>query len=290
MSRILELFGIPTSDSDLDWAATVANQRCPFLNGACVKIRKSQPEIAIGACAVAHGRNRLPLAICPHGLKRNSTVFTDCIHLLPRHRPGNEFHLLPEVRIPGGSVDYFLASANEGKVADFVAIELQALDTTGTVWPERQRFLRGVGVDTGDMEHLSAKPFGINWKMSAKTILVQLRHKVRTLESVNKHLVLVIQDSFLDYMRREFAFDHIQEANPDDALQIHAYRFAATGDGNRLRLSERLSTDSAGVERCLGLQASPNVALDDMVAVIESRLSDQTLLNVVTNAPTSPLP
>ena len=145
-------------------------------------------------------------------------------------------------------------------------------------------------MDTDDSEHLSAKPFGINWKMSAKTILVQLRHKVRTLESVNKHLVLVIQDTFLDYMRREFAFDHVQEANPDDALQIHAYRFAETDAGNRLRLSERLGTDSAGVERCLGLQASPNVALGDMISAIERRLSDQTLLNVVSNAPTTPRP
>lgn len=284
MSRILELFGSSTADSDLDWAETAASQRCPFLNGPCVKIRKSQPDTAIGACAVAHGRNCLPLVICPHRLAQNSTVFVDCIHLLARHRPGNEFHLIPDVRIPGGSVDYFLASANDRKVIDFVAIELQALDTTGTVWPERQRFLQSAGVATDDQERLSAKPFGINWKMSAKTILVQLHHKIKTLEAVDKRLALVVQDSFLDYMRREFDFDHVRDANPDDALQLHAYRFRTSPDGNRLRLSERLSTDSAGVERCLGLQASPNVALDDMFSAIERRLSDETVLNIIANA------
>ena len=284
MSRILELFGSPAAESGHDWAETVASQRCPFLNGACVKIRKSQPDTAIGACAVAHGRNRLPLVICPHRLAQNSTVFVDCIHLLARHSPGNEFHLIPEVRIPGGSVDYFLASVNDRKVVDFVAIELQALDTTGTVWPERQRFLQSVGVSTGDDEHTSTKPFGINWKMSAKTILVQLHHKIKTLEAVDKRLALVVQDSFLDYMRREFDFDHVRDANRDDALQFHAYQFRTSPGGNGLRLSERLSTDSAGVERCLGLQASPNIALDDMFSAIERRLSDETLLNVIANA------
>jgi len=58
------------------------------------------------------------------------------------HEPGNELHIVSEVSIPGGSVDYFLVSAKDGKVKDFVGIELQTLDTTGTVWPERQRLLK----------------------------------------------------------------------------------------------------------------------------------------------------
>ena len=180
-------------------------------------------------------------------------------------------------------MDYFLVSAHDCKVSDFVAIELQALDTTGTVWPERQRFIRSAGVDTGDSEHLSGKPFGINWKMTAKTILVQLHHKVASLESVNKNLVLVVQDAFLEYIRGEFEFDHVQTASPDDTLQFHSYEFETTSTGNRLRLVERLSTDSIGVEKCLGLQTSPNVELDDIVSAIERRLSDDTVLNVVSS-------
>jgi hypothetical protein len=34
--------------------------------------------------------------------------------------------------------------------------------------------------------------------------LVQLHHKIRTFKGVNKHLVLVVQDRLLDYMRRNF--------------------------------------------------------------------------------------
>lgn len=57
---------------------------------------------------------------------------------------------------------------------------------------------------------LKSKPqVGMNWKMTAKTILMQLHHKVETFEHVNKHLALVIQDFFVDYMRKQFRFDHI---------------------------------------------------------------------------------
>ena len=43
--------------------------------------------------------------------------------------------------------------------------------------------------------------FGMNWKMTAKTILVQLHHKVDTFENLNRKLVLVLQQPLLDYMR-----------------------------------------------------------------------------------------
>ena len=55
----------------------------------------------------------------------------------------------------------------------------------------------------------SKKSFGMNWKMTAKTILVQLHHKVVTFEAVNKHLVLVVQNHMLEYMESQFKFDHI---------------------------------------------------------------------------------
>jgi hypothetical protein len=95
---------------------------------------QSQPEIAIGTCSVGYSDYSQGIIICPHRLLERQQVFVDCLHLLTRHEPGNELHIVPEVSIPGGSVDYVLVSARERKVADFVGIELQTLDTTGSVW------------------------------------------------------------------------------------------------------------------------------------------------------------
>ncbi len=283
MSRIAELFGISTTtDARIDWGAVVASQNCPYLGRKCLKIRKSQPDIAIGTCTVRHGAKATDIIICPFRLLERKKVFTDCLHLLTLNEPGNELHVLSEVAIPGGSVDYFLVAARNGKVKDLVGIEFQTLDTTGTVWPERQRFLRQLGLPAAQADVDSGKPFGMNWKMTAKTILVQLHHKVETFESINKHFVLIVQDHLLTYMSREFSFGHLNAARIGDPMHLHPYALTAAGLQFTLELRERLSTDAEGIARCLGLKASPKLGLEQIVEMLEARLSSETQLDPLT--------
>ena len=141
-----------------------------------------------------------------------------------------------EVRIPGGSVDYFLVSVRNRDVVDFAGIELQTLDTTGTVWPERQRLLESFGLPTDVSDRGAARSFGMNWKMTAKTTLVQLHHKIETFEHLNKHLVLVLQDCLLDYIKREFVFGHVETARIGDPMHFHAYGVQSAASGPRLEL------------------------------------------------------
>jgi hypothetical protein len=199
---------------------------------------------------------------------------------LTLHEPGNEFHIIPEVSIPGGSVDYFLASVRNRKVKDFVGIELQTLDTTGTVWPERQRFLHELGLAVAKEDVECEDSFGMNWKMTAKTILVQLHHKVETFESINKHLVLVVQNPLIEYMKANFNFGHITEARLGDSMHIHGYNLTLNGENNwKMDLASRLSTDAAGVSTSLGLQANAKVELAAIVALLEEKLTNATLFD-----------
>jgi hypothetical protein len=202
---------------------------------------------------------------------------------LTTHEPGNELHLLSEISIPGGSVDYFLVSAKEGKVKDFVGVELQTLDTTGTVWPERQRCLRDLNVPRNDDGEEDKKSFGMNWKMTAKTILVQMHHKVQTFEHLNKKLVLVVQDRLLDYMAREFTFDHLKNpASLGDSMHLHAYRMAREASGEyRLTMASRLSTDADGMSRCLGLQAEARIELEQIIAALQAKISQANRFSLV---------
>ncbi len=279
MTKVLELFGYSTNSTTYDWEKITTEQQCPYTMGSCFKVRKSSPEIAIGTCCVSHGRNSDPILICPARLLERNQVFSDCMHLMTTHEPGNEVHLVSEVTVPGGSVDYFLVSARDGKVKDFVGIEFQTLDTTGTVWPERQRTLRALGVEPNDGDEHSSKGYGMNWKMTAKTILVQLHHKIQTFENVNRRLVLVVQDRFLDYMEKEFDFNLVKEQPViGDSMHFHAYGVKSADGIYRLRLERRLSTDASGITSCLGLQANANVEFGQILATLESRLSSQTVL------------
>lgn len=247
----------------------------------CLKNRKSEPEISIGTCTLAHGEERLPVVICPIRFRERQQIFFDCLHLLKNHEPGNEIHAIPEISVPGGSVDFFLVSARNGKVRDFVGLELQTLDTTGTVWPERQRFLAAAGLSVPKKDVDSDKPFGMNWKMTAKTILVQLHHKIQTFEHLNKKLVLIIQDHLLAYMEKEFSFGHLASPALDgDPLHLHAYALKPGMGEFKLNLATRKSTDAEGVATALGLQASAKVELRVIVAALEAKMSDLTRLRL----------
>ena len=282
MSDVIELFGKATLDEEgTKWDAVVDRQWCPFLDRKCIKVRKSQPEISIGTCSVFYGKAKRPLVICPLRLLERRQIFVDCLHLLTTHDPGNELHIVPEVWVPGGSVDYFLVSVLDGKVKDFVGMELQTLDTTGTVWPARQRFLRMVGVDGVGEDPPPYKTYGMNWKMTAKTILVQLHHKIQTFEALNKHLVLVIQDFLLEYLRKNFQFSHVSDVRLGDPMQIHSYRMNRKGERSySLQLDSRLSTDSTGIATSLGLQAKANIGLEQIVQRLETKISRHTLFTL----------
>lgn len=248
MSKVRELFGQYCSE-DANIESVLENQLCPYNNKKCFKTRKSDSETSIGTCTVNY-QNK-DIIICPNRLTEKSQIFVDCLHLLTLHEPGNELYIIPEVTIPGGHVDFFLVSAKNKKVKDFVGIELQTMDTTGTVWPERQRLLDEHGIYVPKDDINNKKPFGMNWKMTAKTILVQMHHKAQTFENLNKHLVLIIQKPLYEYMRKEFSFSHIQGVRVGDAVHFHSYDVVEEDNGLHLALDTRVSTDTNGVAECL---------------------------------------
>lgn len=280
MSRIKELFTFSVDRRDVNWSKIIDSQQCRYSSKKCFKVRKSQADISIGTCIVQYGKEKRDVIICPHRLLERKQIFIDCLHLLTSHTPGNELHLIPEVSIPGGSVDYFLVSTDSNrKVKDFVGIELQTMDTTGTIWPERELTLKEMGLK--DVEVIDNKSYGMNWKMTAKTILVQLHHKINTFEGLNKHLVLVIQDCLLDYIKNEFSFNHIStQALLGESMHFHAYCLKKEEQDYKLVLESRYSTDSNGISKLLGLNANANLQFEEIVKILEAKISDLTILSI----------
>lgn len=281
MGKISEFFGLNCEDTTQDFETAMNCQMCPYTGKICTKMRKSEADIKIGTCTVKFQNQ--DIIICPFRLLEHNQIFVDCLHLLTMHEPGNELYLIPEVQIPGGHVDYFLVSAKNKKVKDFVGIELQTLDTTGTVWPDRQKFLyeRGIEVKKEDVE--STKTFGMNWKMTLKTILVQMHHKSETFEHLNKHFVLIIQSPLFERMKSDFDFSDIDGVRLGDPVHIHSYNFNKEGKRLLLSLGTRVSTDSAGIAKCLGLNADTNVKLEDLIRILEPKLIDSNRLRIAVN-------
>ena len=278
--RIVELYGNDYR-SAIDWSQHVEDAFCPYLQRTCVKTRKSRSDETIGTCTVFNGRDFTPAIICPHRFIDGHKVFVNCIHLLRLFEPGDDLRLFREVTIPGGGVDYVLAAVRRNKVVDFVGIELQAIDTTGNVWPARQTFLRSKGIRAPLADADQSKTFGMNWKMTAKTILLQLHHKIETFENVSKNLVLVCQDILLSYMEKEFSFGQFVKPLPENPLHIHAYELSQSPQAATLSLASRKSTDVAGVVAALGLQAEAKVELDEILRILNGKLEESQPLHLV---------
>lgn len=122
----------------------------------------------------------------------------------------------------------------------------------------------------------------MNWKMTAKTILMQLHHKVKTFENIQKRLVLVIQDQFFKYLEREFQFNHVNHVRLGDSMQFHIYKLTQIEKSDfRMELTSRLSTDSQGIAKSLGLQTDPKIELETIVKTIEGKITENTVFTLV---------
>lgn len=283
-NSVLELYGYH-NQKDGNWNDIVEDAHCPFLSSKCKKTRKSSPDKTIGTCTVKYSKEQKNMCICPHRMLEKDLVFRDCIDHMSEHHPDNDLHLTDEVGIQGGSVDYFLLSVDKSglktSVSDFVGIELQALDSTGTVWPSRQELVNRKTNLVEDKE-VEDKSFGMNWKMTAKTSLVQMHHKVETFDVLDRHLVLVVQDHLLNYMRNKFSFSHFEERKEENPLHIHSYSFDEGKDKNGkpsvyMNLDETVSTDIKGVESALGMREEVKVDEDDVLAKLENNISGKTI-------------
>src|SRR5439155_22383748 len=96
----------------------------------------------------------------------------------------------------------------------------------------RQEFVKDyIDIPISAKETVGARSYGMNWKMTAKTILVQMHHKVETLELLGKKMVLVLQDSLYSYLIREFATESLQSPDLSDSAHFHVYSMNQGLDG-----------------------------------------------------------
>ena len=151
------------------------NAQCPFIGGACTKTFNDKS--ASGVCSVLIGRYPgSPIPICPNRLYAGDyailgevagqafgagcEVITPAVFHTARH-DGRRVVALGkgyggEIRLParGGRgayfVDWILARISPQKeLAEFAAVEVQTIDTTGTYRPEVGALREGKGKPLG---------------------------------------------------------------------------------------------------------------------------------------------
>jgi len=191
-SNIIEFFGYEPQDRSAAAATARSQRHCPFLKQQCVKTL-NDGEIS-GACTLK-SRNGGPVICCPIRLYANDYQI---LHDIARLAFGPVIPLLPATAITGSSgkcvavfgkgwgkelrlpnrgrsgsyfVDWVLAHLGaNGELIDFVAVEVQSIDTTGNYRGEREAYLK-------NRQFPGMSTAGFNWENVNKRILPQLIYK-----------------------------------------------------------------------------------------------------------------
>jgi hypothetical protein len=193
-SRIAELFGYDPEDRTP--IARDLRQRtwCPFLDAICQKTLRD--GTVSGACSLKPLRSE-PVIICPIRLYDDQyRILKDVAEasfgagtrlIMPAdskraqhdgmnvavfgRRWGGELRLPQRQGTGGYFVDWVLARiGTNGRVSDFVAVEVQSIDTTGNYREERDTYLR-------EQNFTGTSTAGLNWENVNKRILPQIIYK-----------------------------------------------------------------------------------------------------------------
>ncbi len=65
-----------------------------------------------------------------------------------------------------------------------------------------------------------------------------------------------------------------------DPVHIHSYDFEENERKLNLSLHTRVSTDSEGIAKCLGLNAESKIELQDIIRILEQKLIDANRLKI----------
>jgi len=195
-SRIIEFFGFSPNDQSAIAKKARSDRYCPFIQNECQKTL-SDKSIS-GVCTLLPKRGS-PVICCPNRLYANDyeplksiaeVVFGKSCDLYPGHkirstkpkpgrsriavfgkRWGKELRLPNRGRSGGYFVDWVLAKIDEtGDLKEFVAVEVQSIDTTGNYQEERNAYLNGINFK-------GSSTAGFNWENVNKRILPQLIYK-----------------------------------------------------------------------------------------------------------------
>lgn len=201
--NIFELFGFSPSDPSDAALGHRSTKSCPFLRNPCAK--RFRDGVISGVCSVITV-NQGPVICCPIRLYAEDyrclndiakSAFEGDFPLAPPDRAVEESASKPvvavfgkrwghELRLPsrakersgGYFVDWILVKLSGGVLSEFVALEVQSIDTTGNYRAEYDAYMRGI-------KPKSKSVAGLNWENVSKRILPQIIYKGHVLRREN---------------------------------------------------------------------------------------------------------
>lgn len=264
---IWEIFGYRTDDQSAKAKEAIAQSKCPIIGGTCEKTFND--GTVSGVCTIKPITTN-PVICCPIRLYAENykmlqnvsdKAFGEGLPLVPGgeasskakaagepcvavfgKRWGGELRLPQKTGVGGYFVDWVLAKITAGgELEEFIAVEVQTIDTTGNYRNGHAALLQGDGI--------VKTTAGLNWENVSKRILPQLIYKGQILqreELCRKGLFFVCPEPVFERIMNRLGG---QEGLVKYALQPASITFAVYNhdhdtdfiDGETVPLKETLS-------------------------------------------------
>ncbi|WP_417519889.1 hypothetical protein [Minwuia sp.] len=262
---IAEILGQP-AHSGFDPAKS--GYRCPFIGSACTK-RSTASEHPYPICTIRK-RDSSPVCVCP---KRFYAIdFLDEVieHAWPGIKPEHP-RIAREVQMKDfGNVDFVIADTPDGQeIKQFLSVELQAIDITGTVRDAYNAIISGDRLE-------KKKSYGLNWKNVYKRYIHQIISKGYYHHHWGTKIVAVIQDEVYDYICRDADFFRTASrsdfASPQVNIIFMSYQFIDDGNGGYdLALDKVEGTSHSNLQQAVLYKSAPS--RDDFCQKIAAALN-----------------
>ncbi len=171
---------------------------CPCINSRCTK-RGGEGTVSYPVCSILKRDNKY-VCVCPkrfHEIDFLADIVSQC---WPGDVPKNP-KIAREVKMRGfGNVDFVIADVNQENVIDqFLSVELQAVDITGSVRSAYDAILEN--------EYLEKRPvYNLNMDNVYKRYITQLIRKGYFHHHWGTKIVSVLQDVVYENIRERYPF------------------------------------------------------------------------------------
>jgi hypothetical protein len=198
---------------------------CPYTGLRCSKRSTNLQEEPYPVCSLHRGPRSGELAsggpvfVCPKRFHQVDFLADVVKHCWFGKLPQNPV-IAPEVKMAGfGNVDFVVADLGQnGEVLQFLSVELQAIDITGTVFPAYQAIRSG--------EMLKIRPtYGFNWDNVYKRYITQLIRKGYFHHHWKSRIVAVIPDQVYGHIKDKAGFLRTSDIQqPEVNIVFMSYR------------------------------------------------------------------
>jgi len=253
-----EVLGVPASVANVSEETVF---QCPYSGSKCSKRSTQLSDEPYPICSVnrAVAGIRQRIAVCPKRFFAADFVSDVVRECWPgEEKPSNPL-VAREVQMKRfGNVDYVIADVGEnGAIEQFISVELQAIDITGSVMPAYRAMRKEAPLET--------KPtYGLNWDNVYKRYITQLIRKGYFHHHWGTKIVAVMQDVVYDYVCNSADFMRSADVrSPSVNIIFMAYRFEdddLNSDSKRLVLSKVEGTSHANLQQAVLYKEAPDRA------------------------------